>query len=65
MQGPMGLVPTLASLGSAIILWACIGLLIALCLLLVVVSILFGGNRGRCAASKARPGRDAGHLSPD
>lgn len=65
MQGAMGLAPALASLGSSILLWACIGLLLALCLLLVLTSILFGGNRGRRASRQPHKGRGEGNLSPD
>jgi hypothetical protein len=53
MLGPIGLLPALAPQGGTA-LWACVGLLIALCLTLVIVSIIFGGNRGRVSAGKER-----------
>lgn len=54
MQGPIGLLPTLAPMGGSVLLWVCVGLLIALCLILVIVSIIFGGNRGRGSAGNER-----------
>jgi hypothetical protein len=54
MQGAVGPVPTLSTAGGTVFLWACICLLIALCLILVIVSIIFGGNGGRGAARKTR-----------
>jgi hypothetical protein len=55
MQGTTGLVPTLAAQGATALLWVCIAILIALSLILVLVSIIFGGNRsGRSAAARTR-----------
>jgi len=56
MQPTIGLVPPHATLGGSVLLWACIALLVALGLTLVIVSIICGGNRGRGTAEKARAG---------
>jgi hypothetical protein len=44
---PIDLATTLSAHESTALLWACIALLVALCLILVILSIITGGKRRR------------------
>lgn len=53
MGTPISLATTLPAQGSTALLWACIALLVALSLTLVVFSIIFGGKRRRPSVRSA------------
>jgi hypothetical protein len=61
MKGTVYLQGAFAFLPGQLWLWLCIGVLVALAVALVVVSIVFGGNRRRAnTASGAAPTEQPG-----